>query len=721
MRRTGFWLWLVILLGLSAMAIGCGDDDDDDTGEQDDDDDDAGDDDSEPPDENPPSFDGVTDALQEENSVCLIWTPAVDDVDSQQDLCYNVYLSETSGGQDFSEATVTSAAGAGEACVTGLYYAGYRFFVVRAVDTSGNEDDNTVEVKASPRPARFTLQDAGGSGLEPTDPAGTIQENIDDIGPHCNGVVFVATGTYPENVVLREGIELRGGYAPDFTQRDSLAYPSIVEGSGEVDASIIRAVNGTIIDGFTIRGAVGSGSGVDAVNASPVISGNVITDNNRSGIYFGAIPEEAGGSGEASNPVIEGNLITGNGNLPCQYQEKYRNGLHYIRYYFEPCGGIYGYNLRGATIAEIRNNIIADNTGHGVSIDVGYTRTAEVNLGGNWIEDNAGHGVKAQVRGFNTYYGDNPGVLGGMIEGNQIRNNRDGIHHAGEQRSEFQPVIARNRILANRGHGIYGSVTGFIGEINIFGHWVHYHLPSVYEGTIRNNIIAQNALDGVLLSADGFDWYPYSTHPHPSSGTIGTEIINNDVVVNAGSGIRRHVDVGGSGSPVVMNSVLVDNGDDLTGVAATYSDVSDGDSGTGNLAVIPQFLHVPGLVDFTLAVGAQDCLVVADSVLYTVGQTIEISGDGQPREVISTPSTTEVEFSPGLGYPTEADMAVALWGWETDVDEDYSLAPASPLIDAGNPDPAYDDQQPPGQGDPRNDMGAYGGPHAGTVGPDQAE
>jgi len=42
---------------------------------------------------------------------------------------------------------------------------------------------------------------------------------------------------------------------------------------------------------------------------------------------------------------------------------------------------------------------------------------------------------------------------------------------------------------------------------------------------------------------------------------------------------------------------------------------------------------------------------------------------------------------------------------------DYRISPYSPCVDAGDPDPAYDDNCiPPAHGELRNDMGAFGGP-----------
>lgn len=50
-------------------------------------------------------------------------------------------------------------------------------------------------------------------------------------------------------------------------------------------------------------------------------------------------------------------------------------------------------------------------------------------------------------------------------------------------------------------------------------------------------------------------------------------------------------------------------------------------------------------------------------------------------------------------------------------EELFVLSSGSRLIDRGDPAPTYNDQIPPGQGTVRNDMGAYGGPTAGNVGP----
>jgi hypothetical protein len=62
---------------------------------------------------------------------------------------------------------------------------------------------------------------------------------------------------------------------------------------------------------------------------------------------------------------------------------------------------------------------------------------------------------------------------------------------------------------------------------------------------------------------------------------------------------------------------------------------------------------------------------------------------------------------PGVGNIDADPRFVRLWNGEAG---DFQLLPDSPCIDAGNPDPSYNDAcTPPGLGTERCDMGAYGG------------
>jgi hypothetical protein len=60
-------------------------------------------------------------------------------------IIYNIYQATTSGGEDFSAPTYTTAPGATSFDTPQLPSTKTFYFVVRARDQAGNEDSNTVE------------------------------------------------------------------------------------------------------------------------------------------------------------------------------------------------------------------------------------------------------------------------------------------------------------------------------------------------------------------------------------------------------------------------------------------------------------------------------------------------------------------------------------------------------------------------------------------------
>lgn len=126
--------------------------------------------------------------------------------------------------------------------------------------------------------------------------------------------VWVARGLYIENIDLKDGVGLYGGFAGAETaraQRNARANVTILDGSGEQD-SVVEASEGmtavTVIDGFTIRGgnSPGNGGGVACWYCSPTISNNIIIEN------WG--PSWGGGIYCLDgSPLITGNVIVANG------------------------------------------------------------------------------------------------------------------------------------------------------------------------------------------------------------------------------------------------------------------------------------------------------------------------------------------------------------------------------------------------------------------------
>lgn len=73
----------------------------------------------------------------------LSWKSATDPATPSSAIVYDIYYSPTSGGEDYSAPTWTSAPGA--TSFTATVGAGAAFFVVRARDQAGREDQNTVQ------------------------------------------------------------------------------------------------------------------------------------------------------------------------------------------------------------------------------------------------------------------------------------------------------------------------------------------------------------------------------------------------------------------------------------------------------------------------------------------------------------------------------------------------------------------------------------------------
>jgi hypothetical protein len=105
-------------------------------------------------DQTPPKFAGLSSATTciagpigegRTGSYHLSWTAATDNVTPSSKIIYNIYQATTSGGEDFSTPTYTTAPGAPSFDTPQLPSTKTFYFVVRARDQAGNEDSNTVE------------------------------------------------------------------------------------------------------------------------------------------------------------------------------------------------------------------------------------------------------------------------------------------------------------------------------------------------------------------------------------------------------------------------------------------------------------------------------------------------------------------------------------------------------------------------------------------------
>jgi hypothetical protein len=106
------------------------------------------------PDTSPPSFAGLKSAFActpgpqrpgQTTPFNLSWSAASDDQTPSSQIVYDVFYSTTPGGEDFSHPNWTTSPGVTTFRTPGLASHGLFYFVVRARDQAGNEDQNRVE------------------------------------------------------------------------------------------------------------------------------------------------------------------------------------------------------------------------------------------------------------------------------------------------------------------------------------------------------------------------------------------------------------------------------------------------------------------------------------------------------------------------------------------------------------------------------------------------
>ncbi|MCX6345427.1 MAG: DUF1565 domain-containing protein [Armatimonadetes bacterium] len=242
--------------------------------------------------------------------------------------------------------------------------------------------------------------------------------------------IWVAAGTYEENITLSSGVRLYGSFAGTEctrqTNRSRLANETVIQGDGTDSVVYIGSVatSSTVLDGFTIRGGLGHytdewygpyGGGIFCDNASPVISHNLITSNGDTSYTYGGGIACYGGS-----PSLCGNTISGN---------QASSG-----------GGIY---LDSTTSATVKNNIIDSNSasaGGGV-----YATDASGRLSGNVIA----HNTATYYNGGGIYCMDYLSTLAPEITNNTIAYNNSPSYGGGVFCDSCSPIIVNNIVSAN--------------------------------------------------------------------------------------------------------------------------------------------------------------------------------------------------------------------------------------------------------------------------------
>ncbi|MBN1826967.1 MAG: right-handed parallel beta-helix repeat-containing protein [Candidatus Eisenbacteria bacterium] len=96
--------------------------------------------------------------------------------------------------------------------------------------------------------------------------------------------VAVAEGVYRENLIIEKSLVLTGGWDRDFSGRDPVRRPTVLDGLGVEKSVVVARGEGVsfVLDGFTVRNGWvdGNGGGVSIHNGvEAVLRGNRIVDN----------------------------------------------------------------------------------------------------------------------------------------------------------------------------------------------------------------------------------------------------------------------------------------------------------------------------------------------------------------------------------------------------------------------------------------------------------
>jgi hypothetical protein len=195
------------------------------------------------------------------------------------------------------------------------------------------------------------------------------------------GEVWVATGTYTEQVSLPAGVALYGGFAgteSSVAGRNIAANPTIIDGSQHNPVVTIAstAQSNTILDGFTIQNGVGhpplgaawyaAGGGIYCNGGSPVIRSNVITGNS---VTIGGGAYLYGGA-----PVVQRNRFVGNSAVSSSHVQGAGGGLY----------------LGGGSTGMVLDNLFTGNKASGVTSSSAYAVGGAIYCAASspWIRNN---------------------------------------------------------------------------------------------------------------------------------------------------------------------------------------------------------------------------------------------------------------------------------------------------------------------------------------------
>ncbi len=261
----------------------------------------------------------------------------------------------------------------------------------------------------------------------------SIQKAID--AARKGDTVRVSKGTYYENITMKEGVSLEGGWNEDFSRRDMTAHVTTIDG-GKKGGFTVRGANNATLDGFTIINATRIeradsiiGAGIQCLSTSPTIINNIIKANAPAGVYC------SGGSATILNNVISENEEAGI------------------------------YMVNGCSL-KIQGNVIKENKMAGIG--TGGMIPSKIDVRNNIIHNNGRAGIEAQASTGKIYnnivYGNKEAGIRCVITPMDIINNTvvaNGRAGIVAEDPGAVPIIKNNVITHNEDSGIRAAGEGY--------------------------------------------------------------------------------------------------------------------------------------------------------------------------------------------------------------------------------------------------------------------